>query len=986
MDAGTDDGSTYQTAGEDPDKVSLFNKLDAIPTPGGNLNHAYQGKELYFELFRYLTGQGIYNAHLGYQDFGDGNRNTNLDKDFPLHYWDPSIEDSTNKSSLNPDGTYISPLASLQCSKIFVINLMFQVSNQEDDSDAAIVASRANGGMAGINLSGKNNNFDSVIRYMRDADLSNGTYGTSGNLDGLQNVVSYFLVDPTKINNTTNGYANAGGTGTALPLSDNPDDLTNTINNIFSSILSVSTTFVAPSVPVNVFNRAQIVNEVFLALFEAEENGFPRWDGNLKKVIIADNANGDREVQDARGASAIDIDGRLKRDALTFWTDAGGLPTPVDDQVAGADGRAVARGGAGQKVPGFLSGSPGLTNGVPGGRTVYFDDAATSGGLAPFNADSTTATALWSELTSEWSTAPSGTDYLSSSSTERQHAENILKFARGLKDDGSTTREWLLGDPLHSRPRPVNYGARATGFSNTNPDIRILMATNDGALRMFRNTDSSGTQSGAEVWSFVPRAIVGKLDRLRSQTAGTPIHPITVDGSVVEYTIDNNSDGNLKTADGDRAYAFFGLRRGGKSYYALDISDPDAPKLLWTISKGAIGTDFAELAQSWSTPEVVKLKVNGADVVALVIGGGYNGDDDGDDLGDLGKDAKNRATRANSMPSPGVDDDEGNAVFIVNALTGQLIWKFTKGASAGFASFSKTYFHPDAADAIPARVTAVSTNGDAYADRLYFGDTGGTVWRADLAGMKDHDSNPSTPDIRVIDDISAWTVTKLFETGRHVSGNTSILDDRRFFNRPDVILSRDNIGPFDGVLIGTGDREDPLGTNVRNAFYLIKDRAITSGLPNSTTLTEGDLADLTSNCLQSSNCSTTPDISNGWRIDFANTGEKNLAAAITAGGAVFFTTFAPTPATSSCGLSEGQGRLYVVSAQDATAVYNFDSTNDVNGTTKERVDLLGSGGIPVEVVPLDEGHVLIQGQEAGQNIVKAPGRTSYKTYWHERNE
>ena len=83
MTAGSDDPATYQTSGEDSDKVELFAKLDAMPIPGGTLNHSYQGKELYFELFRYLTGQDIYNGHVGYQDYGDTNKNTNLNVDNP---------------------------------------------------------------------------------------------------------------------------------------------------------------------------------------------------------------------------------------------------------------------------------------------------------------------------------------------------------------------------------------------------------------------------------------------------------------------------------------------------------------------------------------------------------------------------------------------------------------------------------------------------------------------------------------------------------------------------------------------------------------------------------------------------------------------------------------------------------------------------------------------------------------------------------------
>ena len=39
-------------------KARFHTIVDSMPTPGGNLSHAYQGKELFFEFFRYLTGQG----------------------------------------------------------------------------------------------------------------------------------------------------------------------------------------------------------------------------------------------------------------------------------------------------------------------------------------------------------------------------------------------------------------------------------------------------------------------------------------------------------------------------------------------------------------------------------------------------------------------------------------------------------------------------------------------------------------------------------------------------------------------------------------------------------------------------------------------------------------------------------------------------------------------------------------------------------------
>ena len=100
-------------------------------------------------------------------------------------------------------------------------------------------------------------------------------------------------------------------------------------------------------------------------------------------------------------------------------------------------------------------------------------------------------------------------------------------------------------------------------------------------------------------------------------------------------------------------------------------------------------------------------------------------------------------------------------------------------------------------------------------------------------------------------------------------------------------------------------------------------------------------------------------------------------------GKIFFTTFTPANAASSCDLNEGTGRLYALSLADATAIMNFDTTNDAGTVTYERLDQLASGGIPVEVVPLTQGKLLVQGQEAGENILDAEVRTGFKTYWHE---
>lgn len=279
----------------------------------------------------------------------------------------------------------------------------------------------------------------------------------------------------------------------------------------------------------------------------------------------------------------------------------------------------------------------------------------------------------------------------------------------------------------------------------------------------------------------------------------------------------------------------------------------------------------------------------------------------------------------------------------------------------------------------------MDTDGDGLLDRIYAADTGGVVWRIDLAGLYDHDADASTPPVIVNDRPQVWSAMPLLSIGRHVY--TGISDDRRFFNHADVVQSRDGYGPFDAVLIGSGDREDPNGDDVTHYFYMVKDRNIFSGKPPTATLVDTDLVDLTDNCLQTTSCQAAPDLFNGWRIELPHTGEKNLAAAVTAGGTIFFTTFTPgEPSANSCQLSEGTGRLYAVSLQDATAIVNFNLANDDNGPTLERSDVLGSGGIPVEAVPLGPSAVLVQGQEAGENIMTTGARVSFKTYWHETLE
>jgi len=975
-------------------KKLFFNKLAGIPSPQGTTAEPYQAKEMYFEFFRYLTGQGIYNAHVGYEDYGNTDATDNLngtDKtgavnlespDYSGVAWDTGIEALGNT-------TYTTPLTSLMtCAKIYVVNVAFGVTNTDDDSDSAISDTKANGGMNSLNLTGASNQFDTVINWMYKNDLADGTYGTAPNIDGVQNVTSYFLTD--KVNTTTNGWASAGGTGNAIALGSDPTALTNKLKNIFSQILSVSTTFVSASVPVNVFNRADYLDDVYMALFQADKNGYPFWDGNLKKLKLMQDSSNAWYIGDVNKNPAFGKDGRINFDALTFWTDPTGTDVQTADttigEIVGDDGRSVSRGGAGQQIPNYLAGNVGLLN-SDGYRKIYTEpDTYTNGTTATLmDLDATGGTGgnadkLWPYLNAN-GTYASGTlylnntawsgaaDYASASAAEKTEALDLLKWARGYDPVSGKVRNWLMGDPVHSRPLAINYGIIGAGNTDTNPDVRIVIGGNDGFVHMIQNVNNAdGSESGKENWAFIPRYALRILKRLKDDNGTLPIHPYGVDGVPVIYTHDEDKDGNIKsTTTGDKAYVIFGMRRGGRGYYALDVTNPDSPKMLWSINNTM--SDFAELGLTFSTPQLAYINYKDSSGVTLynqpvlVFAGGYD---------------TNKDTRSNSV---GTNDSMGRAIYVVDVNTGSLIWKAVYGASTGNVSATE-YHNSYLTDSIPSDVTLLDSDGNGSIDRIYVGDTGGQIFRADLADL----------------DRTNWFLRRFANVGRHDANNKK--NDRRFFHAPDVVQTRYNGVNYDAVIIGSGDRANPLdkgvGTNIPdNWFYMFKDTLTTSGDTTAwTAYSHSSLADVTTDCIQTLTCTGSgPDLSNGWKFDLTQTpGEKALSHPITVNGIIFFTTFLPpdySTASGTCKPLEGDGSIYAVNLQDGGAAFNWDLTNTTTSPTGDALELGATdrymhagSGIPADVIVIRKDGKL-QAILPGQNYTKDVNTNSgYKTFWY----
>lgn len=945
-------------------RASILSTLRSIPVAtNASRAHKLQPKETYLEWHRYLNGGEVLNGTLTQGNFNSGNTNS------PTPDYDASLIDTLGSGTY---GDYITPFTDpAACTKLYSMIVAMNADNQDDDWNDEIEDE-----MTELD---RQSTIEHLLRWMHRIDT---------NLIGHMNENVYmqktWVISDSGSVGHTRDWADAGGTGSPLDLED-PAALQDELDNAFKEVISVSSTFVAASVPVNVFNQAESLDNLYVALFQAKST--IDWPGNLKKLRLVDNFDpADPNNPDARDGifdEAVDVNGdpgfesvgddrgRITFDAETYWTDTATLPAATGTTIPiGVDGREVARGGAGQKIDGFVAYGGnnhfiGDTNTDAtvfgdGPRQVFLEPSSVTNGsqnaFTGFNVPSTIPSYAKALLDPNDPTSLSDDD-----------VRDYARYGRGQDVDNNSTnaRSWLLTDIIHSRPFALNYGSTGSGYGPDNPNIRIFMGTGDGLFHIFENTDSSGNETGREVFAFYPRELVKNLKLRRENTLPATKMIYGVDGSPVVFTDDLNQDGSLLHGDGDKAYVIFGLRRGGNSYYALDVSDPDNTYLLWKITQ-TVGGDFDELGMTFSTPVVGQIEVGGVKTDVAIFAGGYNGGWDPSFTSRIGKDLNDN------------NDSVGNAIYIVNVHTGALIWKAVQGTTG--TSSNSHYEHAGLVDSIPSNVSVLK-NLKGNIHRVYVGDTGGSVWRVDLP-LDDGSNNNFRRD--------NWFITKLADLGTD-GGST----DRRFFHQPDLVETFDSAGNFDGLLIESGNRADPNETTVENYMFYIKDRKTTTGdatvkAENAVASPPGryvfdhsasnGLADQT-DCEIGNEVDCNVSLINGWKIEMERSGEKGLAAPLTDGGRVFFTTFKPATA-NTCAPSEGEGSIYVVNLADGTAAANNQRYYDIGPGIPPAALLIGDvillpgGGIDLYDIDGD-------GERDITNLPESQARKFYNIYWRE---
>ncbi|NMT65519.1 PilC/PilY family type IV pilus protein [Marinobacter orientalis] len=828
----------------------------------------------------------------------------------------PFYDDKPTASVVSSEGgPYVSPV-SYQCQKNYAVFLT-DGAPTADDTDAAISTYiDQNCGTADSTDTNKSC-LDDVAGFLADGDLSSS-------LEGDQYVITH-TVGFTTAQDLLSDTA-AAGKGNYY-LANDQAGLEAAFDKIYQAVRAQGTTYVSPGVAINTFDRLNHLNTLYYALFQSDKGAI--WNGNLKryKLEIREDANGDKTavIVDENGNAAIDnTTGFFKETAQSWWS-------PV------ADGPDVALGGAASQLPAATA-----------DRKVYSN-------LASNNTDLTAA----GNQVAATNTNLTKADFGDSTMADAEFAK-VVSWTRGVDvndedgDNDTTDARKLLADPLHSVPQLVIYNATTDPQATT-----IYYGDNQGFIHAVNGN------TGESQFSFVPRELLtNQVPMMNSTDASSKLYGM--DGSVVKWIHDKNVDGAINAADNDFVRIFSGMRRGGKSYYALDVTSPDSPSLMWSITGGANGTaGFEELAQTWSTPIKTTIRDRKNVIDVLIFGGGYDVDQD------------NATVRT--------ADDEGRALYIVNANTGELIWR------AGLTGTGADLELDDMQYSIPASPKVIDVNGDGSADQVYVGDMGGQIFRFDIGVTGNNDDMHITGG-RIAD--LGVTHPDLTETAEE--------KNRRFYHTPDIFGLKQGGKRYLGLVIGSGYQAHPLDTVVKDRIYMLKIDAVSSAPLDPTdetettvlyqTLTEEHLYDATDNTIQEGDTETARTDAatalagkQGWFIRLTRAGEKVLSAATTVNNEIYITTYEPKASTNPCFPPTGTSRMYHLSAFDGTAVRNYTALDsDVEGelTKEDREVELSTAGLPPtpQRMRVDDTDVICIGTEC-ETIKTVKGVV--ETYWYE---
>lgn len=203
----------------------------------------------------------------------------------------------------------------------------------------------------------------------------------------------------------------------------------------------------------------------------------------------------------------------------------------------------------------------------------------------------------------------------------------------GFRERGEGKERNILGDIVNSSPAymggvdyryhllPPDQGGDTyrAHVKDKRDDELIFVGANDGMVHAFNADDDPLKDPLKEVFAYIPNMVFPKLADLTrpGYGRGTLPHQFIVDGPITVGDVFINDDW--------RSIIVGTLGAGGRGVYALDVTDPANPSVLFELDE----TDFPDLGYVMGKPLIVPLPGDEADPDGSWVAVFGNGDSSG---------------------------------------------------------------------------------------------------------------------------------------------------------------------------------------------------------------------------------------------------------------------------------------------------------------------------------------------------------------------
>ncbi len=522
--------------------------------------------------------------------------------------------------------------------------------------------------------------------------------------------------------------------------------------------------------------------------------------------------------------------------------------------------------------------------------------------------------------------------------------QEVLNFLRGDRSKEGTpyrVRKGILGDIVSAEAVAVGV-PQATYGEATNPGYTgptgfkavhagrqkmVYAAANDGMLHAFAGATPGG---GQELFAYVPSfgfngpgtPATPAVDGLAALSQNGYQHRFYIDSTPVVADVDLARTGGdpslvVPTSFDWHTILVGGLGKGGKGYYALDITDPAAMATSETALAGKVLWEFTDpdMGFTYGKPIIAKLRQYGW---VVMVASGHNNVD-------------------------GTNQGKG-FLYILDAKTGQLLQKVGTGVGS---SVTPSGF---------AHIAGYSISFDEFTvEQVYGGDLLGNVWRFDVSSPT---ANPYPAPLKIAE------------------LKDSLANPQPVTTAPRVEVSLNGITRW--VFVGSGRLLDytDMGNTQTQTMYAFKDGsksepATGAMLPPGIThpLQRADFVSLSDADLLTG--VTVPPDKNGWLHDLSGVGaagatERVAFELVANSGTIAW--FGNIPSTDPC--SPGvTSRTYAVHYETGKT----QLLDSVGGTTAVPFISASYGIVKLQFIKVN-GRVELLSSDRTRNVWQVPGQ------------